>query len=192
MHIEKFKLKIIKYLQKNPSIDFKKKEYLDNQTFNILGEVYVLKLNVVKNKSAKGKLVFNNLMLELPFDLSSSKKTKVISILVNKLLSHKYLTFIKKRVDYYNNLYFKKELGKISLKKATSKLGSCTIDSNLMFSTTILLFPEDIRDYIIVHELAHTIEHNHSKRFWAIVERIIPDYKDKKKWTKNNTINLEI
>lgn len=149
-------------------------------------------MNDTENKTATGRLVSNDIVLNIPFKLSRTQKQKMISSLVNKLLSQKYLPFIKERVGYYNDLYFQKDLKKISLKKANSKLGSCTIDKKLMFSTTLLLFPEDVRDYVIVHELAHTIEHNHSKRFWAIVEKIIPDYKEKKKWIRKNSIGLEI
>lgn len=192
LQIAKFKEKIIKYLQKYPNYNLKKENYLNNHIFKILDQTYVLKLNDIENKTATGRLVSNDIVLNIPFKLSRTQKQKMISSLVNKLLSQKYLPFIKERVGYYNDLYFQKDLKKISLKKANSKLGSCTIDKKLMFSTTLLLFPEDVRDYVIVHELAHTIEHNHSKRFWAIVEKIIPDYKEKKKWIRKNSIGLEI
>ncbi|MCK9292780.1 MAG: M48 family metallopeptidase [archaeon] len=192
LQIAKFKEKIIKYLQKYPNYNLKKENYLNNHIFKILDQTYVLKLNDTENKTATGRLVSNDIVLNIPFKLSRTQKQKMISSLVNKLLSQKYLPFIKERVGYYNDLYFQKDLKKISLKKANSKLGSCTIDKKLMFSTTLLLFPEDVRDYVIVHELAHTIEHNHSKRFWAIVEKIIPDYKEKKKWIRKNSIGLEI
>ena len=49
-----------------------------------------------------------------------------------------------------------------------------------------MLCPEDVRDYVVVHELAHRKEMNHSARFWEIVESIIPDYKAKRKWLKDN------
>lgn len=192
LQIAKFKEKIIKYLQKYPNYNLKKENYLNNHIFKILDQTYVLKLNDTENKTATGRLVSNDIVLNIPFKLSRTQKQKMIPSLVNKLLSQKYLPFIKERVGYYNDLYFQKDLKKISLKKANSKLGSCTIDKKLMFSTTLLLFPEDVRDYVIVHELAHTIEHNHSKRFWAIVEKIIPDYKEKKKWIRKNSIGLEI
>jgi len=52
--------------------------------------------------------------------------------------------------------------------------------------------PLSVIDYVVVHELAHTIQPNHSKKFWLEVENIIPDYKLKRKWLKDNSKYLNI
>jgi len=56
----------------------------------------------------------------------------------------------------------------------------------------LVLTPEFVIDYIIIHELAHTIEMNHSKKFWDIVKNLCPNYKNAEKWLKNNSYTLEL
>ena len=58
------------------------------------------------------------------------------------------------------------------------------------FNCLLSLVPERVMEYVVVHELAHLIEMNHSKRFWKIVEEIIPDYKEQKRWLKENEDGL--
>jgi predicted metal-dependent hydrolase len=49
-----------------------------------------------------------------------------------------------------------------------------------------LVAPEDVLEYVCIHELAHLVEYNHSKRFWSLVEKAMPDYKEKREWLKKN------
>ncbi|MEG1781109.1 MAG: M48 family metallopeptidase, partial [Clostridium sp.] len=62
--------------------------------------------------------------------------------------------------------------------------GSCSAKGNLNFNWKLFLMPPEILDYVLVHELAHRIEMNHSDRFWKQVEKIIPDYKERRRWLK--------
>ena len=75
-------------------------------------------------------------------------------------------------------------VGKITIRNQKTRWGSCSGKNNLNFNCVLMLCPEDVRDYVVVHELSHLIEHNHSKRFWAIVSQILPDYKTQRKWLK--------
>jgi len=72
----------------------------------------------------------------------------------------------------------------VKINNAKSRWGSCSADRNISYSWRLIMADEDTVDYVIVHELAHITEMNHSKRFWAIVERFIPDYKKCKKRLK--------
>ena len=72
-----------------------------------------------------------------------------------------------------------KKIGRISIKDLRSRWGSCSSQGNLNFHYKIVLIPEELADYIVVHELAHLLELNHSHRFWALVKSVIPDYKKK-------------
>ena len=73
---------------------------------------------------------------------------------------------------------------------AKSRWGSCSADKRIRYSWRLIMADEDIVDYVIVHELAHLIEMNHSKRFWAIVERYLPDYKDRRKRLRELQVRL--
>lgn len=75
---------------------------------------------------------------------------------------------------------------KVTIRNQKSRWGSCSSNGNLNFNCLLMLCPEDVRDYIVVHELCHRKEMNHSPRFWAQVEQILPDYKERQKWLKEN------
>ena len=77
---------------------------------------------------------------------------------------------------------------RISIRFQQTRFGSCSTKSNLNFNAVVALMPSDILDYVIVHELAHLKQMNHSPAFWSEVEKVIPDYKNKRKWLKANGI----
>ena len=80
----------------------------------------------------------------------------------------------------------------IRVKLMRSRWGSCSSKENLNFSLNLVLLPKEIVDYIIVHELAHLKEMNHSNQFWKIVDKYYPAYIESRKWLKNNTFNLNL
>ncbi len=85
-------------------------------------------------------------------------------------------------------LYFSSLMGvepkSIKITSATKRLGSCSAENGICFSYRVMLYSEDIIDYVVIHELAHIKEHNHSKRFYDIVRRYCPDYKDRERRIK--------
>jgi len=72
----------------------------------------------------------------------------------------------------------------VKINSATTRWGSCSGRNNINFSWRLIMAADEIIDYVVVHELAHIIEHNHSARFWTVVERILPDYKARQKQLK--------
>ena len=74
--------------------------------------------------------------------------------------------------------------GTISIRQQATRWGSCSSKGNLNFNWTLILTPEPLQDYVVVHELAHRLEMNHSDRFWKIVESQIPDYKERRNLLK--------
>lgn len=75
-------------------------------------------------------------------------------------------------------------VNRISIRGQKTRWGSCSRESNLSFNFRLMAYKRDIIDYVIVHELCHTKEMNHSKRFWDLVEKIVPDYKALRKELK--------
>ena len=76
--------------------------------------------------------------------------------------------------------------GKVTVRCQKTLWGSCSSQGNLNFNCLLSLAPPEVRDYVIVHELCHRLEMNHSPAFWAKVEHILPDYKNYRKWLKDN------
>lgn len=92
---------------------------------------------------------------------------------------------IPPRVKHYANL-MGVTYGNITIRNQKTRWGSCTAKGNLNFNCLMMLMPEDVRDYIVVHELSHRKEMNHSKAFWSEVAKIMPEYEKYEKWLKDN------
>lgn len=76
--------------------------------------------------------------------------------------------------------------GRVRVKDQRSLWGSCSRDGNLNFNWRLTLAPPDVLDYVVVHELAHRLEMNHSRRFWAHVETLAPDHRAHRRWLRKN------
>ncbi len=76
--------------------------------------------------------------------------------------------------------------GRITIRNQRTRWGSCSSKGNLNFNCLLMLTPPEVIDYVIVHELCHRREMNHSPLFWREVERVMPDYKSRRKWLKDN------
>ncbi|MGN1000183.1 MAG: M48 family metallopeptidase [Faecousia sp.] len=87
------------------------------------------------------------------------------------------------RVEYYAEV-LNVNYGRITIRAQRSRWGSCSGEGNVNFNCLLALVPPEVLDYVIVHELCHRKEMNHSVRFWAEVEKILPDYKLRREWLK--------
>jgi len=74
---------------------------------------------------------------------------------------------------------------RITIRRQKSRWGSCSSKGNLNFNCLLMLAPPEVQDYVVVHELCHLKQMNHSFKFWAEVEKIVPDYRSAKQWLKN-------
>lgn len=76
--------------------------------------------------------------------------------------------------------------GRITIRRQKTRWGSCSQSGNLNFNCLLMLAPPGVVDYVVVHELCHRIEMNHSPRFWELVGEVYPDYDRWKRWLKEN------
>jgi predicted metal-dependent hydrolase len=94
---------------------------------------------------------------------------------------------IMESLDFFARLYGVK-YKKVAIRNQKTKWGSCSKSGNLNFNYKIAFLPKDQRDYVVIHEICHLIEFNHSKRFWNEVGRTIPNYKEIRKKVKSNSL----
>lgn len=93
-------------------------------------------------------------------------------------------------------LYYARQAGlqfrNIRMTGARKRWGSCAMNGNLNFSWRLVMAPMNVVDYVVVHELAHLVEHNHSKKFWRNVELMFPEYRQAKAWLRDNHYSLDV
>ena len=82
---------------------------------------------------------------------------------------------VEERLKFYNQIY-KLPYNRVFIKNQKTIWGSCSNKKNLNFNFRILFLPKDLQDYLIVHEICHIEEPNHSRKFWLLVAKTIPDY----------------
>ena len=215
--IERLKTWAIKKIQDNPPISKTIKEYNSGDILTIGEKKYTLVITTGDIERSRGRLRDDNIILTLPragfghaqkthflasqkqgfYELapkSDRNRQEEISKLINKIISRERLPVLEKKIRELNSQYFKDSLdiGVIKFKNQKTRWGSCSQKKNINISVRLLLAPEHILEYVCLHELAHLREHNHSAKFWSIIQSIDPSYKDKHKWLRRHGKELII
>ena len=99
------------------------------------------------------------------------------------------IALFRARAEFYAPL-LGVTFGRISVKDQRSLWGSCTRAGNLNFSWRLALAPAPVLDYLVVHELAHRAQMNHSRRFWEVVERVCPGHRTHRRWLRKHAAAL--
>lgn len=106
-----------------------------------------------------------------------------------KALAELATKVIPQKVAYYARI-LGVSYGRITIRNQRSRWGSCSSEGNLNFNCLLMLAPSEVVDYVVVHELCHRLEMNHSARFWAHVESVLPDYRERRRWLKDEGLIL--
>lgn len=99
--------------------------------------------------------------------------------------------YIPKRASHFAHM-LGVSYGTITIRDQKTRWGSCSSKGNLSFNWRLILAPPQVLDYVVVHELCHRKEMNHSKQFWELVESVMPDYAVHRKWLKDNGNELSL
>ena len=167
---------------------FDTKTYRDGDTLQVNKRLYTLKITLEDRKSHAAKLLKNGwIELKLAAADTEAGQQKAISTLLSRTIANDNAAEFIRRVNELNFQYFKKPIKSVNFKYNHSNWGSCSSQTNLNFSSRLLFAPDDVQDYVIIHELAHLIELNHSDRFWKLVSDAMPNYAEKEKWLKKNS-----
>lgn len=179
---------VVQQFEKQPAY---REAYLGKQFQN--GEVltvgerrYTLSLALKDRATSTAKLVGDTICLEINEKLNSWQRTRTAKTLLSRIVAKDFQVEIAQRVEEMNARTFRQPIRSVNLKYNHSNWGSCSRSGNVNLSTRLLFAPKSVQDYVILHELAHLIEMNHSDRFWALVARFMPHYPEAEKWLKAN------
>lgn len=149
-----------------------------------------LDLNIIEKDISYPKGIINSELLVI-FVPHNQNTKKVIRETIIKTLKKNFRDIVTEAVEEYIQEYGY-EYNRIAIKDNKSNWGSCSSKKNLNFNWKLIFAPLDIIDYVVVHEICHLKEQNHSKDFWDLVAKEFPDYKEKEKWLKENASKLII
>ncbi len=167
----------------------KKVAFVTGEVVSLMGEEYALKRFYMDSNRTHVKISVEEKTIYV-FAKESEQSTEIRAAFIASL--KKILTkYIAEKVQYYMEPIGVK-YQRISLREQRSRWGSCSSKGNLNFNWKIALAPKEVMEYVIVHEVAHLKEHNHSKNYWQIVRELMPGYTYPKDWLKKNAFNLEI
>lgn len=152
-----------------------------------LGEKRTLTVIREPRCRAKVKCVMDRLLLWIPYEADYEWKREQLE----KWYRKEALAVFTEKADVYAGC-LKVSFNKIRIKDQKSRWGSCSSKGNLNFNWRILMAPEPVCDYVIIHELCHLIHMNHSADFWKQVESICPQYKQYKNWLRDHAELLYI
>ena len=179
-----------KRASKNPDVllPYELEDYDKKKVLFIYGRELGINIQYQNRKTGRGDFdpKTETIILIIPNDITGADKNKMIKQLLSRVSAQLFLPEITKRVHEINDKCFHKKINSVNLKYNSSNWGSCSSANNVNLSTRLLFAPKDVIDYVIIHELAHLYEMNHSKKFWNIVSQVMPNYKEKEKWLNEN------
>ncbi|EKE01255.1 MAG: hypothetical protein ACD_21C00184G0002 [uncultured bacterium] len=183
--INKFALKKKSWIEKKKALVTKRhacvvpKKFVDGEEFIYEGNAYKLLCDDCENINISEALYFPKKFLgQANHHLTVWYKKQAIKKIIG-------------RVDYYSSLT-QLQYKSVRLTNAKRSWGSCSAKGSLNISWRLIMAPPIILDYVVVHELMHLIERNHSKQFWSRVQNVLSDYKEHENWLKQkgNTLVL--
>ena len=157
---------------------------LQNDEIIYLGKKYKLKFV----KDTFQYTVFSENLMKITFHVKDRRSWK-------RNIVNWYKDQTKKLLDNKVPLFGKKlsiSYGRVRIGSQKLRWGSCSKEGNLNFNLLLSALPVNIIDYIIIHELFHLVEFNHSDHFWKLVEHAFPTYKDCRTWLKKNGAYVEL
>ena len=195
--IEKNSSWILSKLDKFKNMDdsFLKRDYVDGEIYYYIGKPHYLK--IIKDKNMQNKKNYNYISIKeeyieirtnnwdreyLKESLKKWYRLKSEEIVMDRL------AYLREQSDYFRKI----EPNLIKVKEQKKIWGSCNSNKNIYINSKISMLPVEAIDYIIAHEFCHILYMNHSKDFYASVEKIIPNYKEINLWLKKNSYKFTL
>lgn len=162
--------------------------YQSGDVFLYLGMEYVLSIKAAGRKRMELAKKEEERLLLL---YTVSFETKGIERQIKEWYKKQAEEYITKQVEYYAQMIPGK-YESITMENRKGRWGSCSSKGGLTFNWRLMMAPPEIIDYVVVHELCHLEHMDHSPSYWRAVESVLPDYKLRKEWLKENGISLNL
>jgi hypothetical protein len=159
------------------------KRYVSGETQFYLGKRYVLKVLVDNEHVTNVKLSRGRLNVTLKHELSHAPEDRIAKVkpLIDKWYQHKAKTVFHERLaQLLPKATWVKGIPSFRVMAMKKQWGSCSTKGNLMLNPHLVKAPKECIDYVILHELCHIAEHNHSEKFWRLLTQVMPNWKDVK------------
>ncbi|GAE90719.1 M48 family metallopeptidase [Acetivibrio straminisolvens] len=165
-------------------------KFADGETFLYLGKEYTLKIVKVLLPQEVA-LEGSNIVIGIGGDKASGEGAEYIRSVLRDFYIRRFIDIVKDRMDL-----FSPRIGvspkKVTVREQKTRWGSCSSKGNISLNWRLVMAPMEVIDYVIVHELCHMKEMNHSKNYWNLVKSILPDFDLSRKWLKVNGHRLVI
>ena len=166
--------------EKLPNKDLKNNQKKIDQISNGFITFKGLVLQLIYKKSNFERITVEDNVLKILYSDESKSKKLIIEWL--KLQANNFLrarlSFLSKRISI--------EFNSLTIKSYTARWGSCSIKGDIFLNWKLIMLPESVIDYVLIHELAHINVPNHSSEFWELVKKKDPNYFKSKRWLKDN------
>lgn len=159
----------------------REKRFLEGESFLYLGKSYPIEISEDPTFE-KSKVVFDGKVLSIT--VSSVNESAIRDALL-KFYTRECRQLILKRIAFYQSL-FKVKPSSIEIKDTPSKWGLCSSERKIVFNWKLIMAPQDVLDYVVVHEMCHLVHMNHDRSFWRLVGKILPDHEKRTEWLARN------
>ena len=183
-----------RWIEKNVQLQLEQPKQIarvwtDGEMFAYLGQEYAL--NVKRESQSMVNIGEGRLNVAIPFEILELEERNAVKSLVVDWYKQKATEMLIARSFAYSKL-LRVEPASVRVREYKSQWGSCSVSGVISYDWRIIMAPLKVVDYLVVHELAHLLEHNHSQKYWKHVETTIPDFREQQSWLKRNARMLTI
>ena len=157
------------------------REFVSGEAYQYLGKSYRLKVVTDPDPDLNTKLIGGYVTVSVP----DKTNQQAIKALLESWYCERALARLTVKTERWAKIIGVAPASE-AVKRYKARWGSCAISGDISYNWQIIQTPHRIVDYVVVHELCHLLEHNHSPKFWAHVERHMPDWKERRDWLKLN------
>ena len=164
---------------------YEAKSYAPGVVIRLNNKEYVIRHDWTTKRNYAASFIGDQMIIHMvkhPSEDQQNNQHDYVRKAVIKSINRSFSAALKNRVNQLNLIHHKAPIEEVMLKYTRSKWGSCSHDGVIRLSTRLLLLHQVMIDYVILHELAHLMEFNHSERFWKVVASMDPAYLKKERW----------